>query len=134
VKEIIEYNINDLVTVEEIIEVFISSGINRPVEDKSRIKMMFQNSNLIVSARVNEKLIGIARALTDFSYCCYLSDIAIIREHQNTGVGTRLIEIIKQEIGEKVMLLLLSAPNAMEFYPKIGFEQVRNGFIIKRLN
>jgi len=128
----IEYKINEPLTEASIIEVYRSSGIIRPVQDIDRIKMMFQNSNLIVSAWLSGELIGISRALTDFAYCCYLSDLAVKKEYQHKGIGKRLVEITKETIGDKVMLLLLSAPNAMDYYPKIGLEKVHNGFIIKR--
>jgi hypothetical protein len=40
--------------------------------------------------------------------------------------------LTKDRVGDQVMLLLLSAPDAMEYYPKVNFERVENGFIIKR--
>ncbi len=92
---------------------------------------MFQNSNLIVSAWVNGDLIGISRALTDFAYCCYLSDLPVKKKSQQNGIGKRLVEITKESIGDKVMLLLLSAPGEMDYYPKIGLEKVQNGLLLK---
>jgi predicted N-acetyltransferase YhbS len=76
--------------------------------------------------------IGVCRALTDFSYCCYLSDLAVDAQYQNQGIGKAMIEITKEAIGDEVALILLAAPNAMDYYPKIGFEKLENGFIIKR--
>lgn len=128
----IDYKINEPLQVAAIIEVFRSSGIKRPIEDAERIKTMFQNSNLVVSAWISAELIGISRALTDFAYCCYLSDLAIKKEHQCKGIGKRLIEITKETIGDKVTLILLSAPAAMDYYFKIGLEKADNGFVIKR--
>jgi ribosomal protein S18 acetylase RimI-like enzyme len=128
----IDYKINDPLEEAAIIEVFRSSGIIRPIQDIERIKTMFQNSNLVVSAWVSNELIGISRALTDFAYCCYLSDLAVKKEYQHGGIGKRLVEITKETIGDKVTLILLSAPEAMDYYPKIGLEKVENGFIIKR--
>ena len=75
---------------------------------------------------------GIARALTDFSYCCYLSDLAVARQYQRHGIGRELIQRVKRCVGEKSMLLLLSSPEAMQYYPRIGLEPVANGWIIKR--
>lgn len=126
------YKYDIIPEVEQIIEVFNSSGIKRPTNDKERINKMFFYSNLVVTAWDGENLIGIARALTDYCYCCYLSDLAVKKEYQNKGIGKKLIELIKEKIGEQSMLLLLSAPNAMEYYPKIGFEKAENAFIIKR--
>lgn len=119
--------------IDEIISLYKSSGINRPVNDTQRMEEMYQNSNLVVSAWDDGKLVGIARSLTDFCYCCYLSDLAVAADYQKKGIGKKLIELTKEEIGERCMLLLLSAPSAMEYYPKIGLmDKVENGFIIKR--
>ena len=115
-----------------IIDLYESSGINRPVQDAERIASMYANSNLIVTAWDNGKLVGIARSLTDFCYCCYLSDLAVRLEYQKEGVGKKLIALTKERIGEKTALMLLAAPAAMEYYPKVGFEKIENGFIIKR--
>jgi len=76
--------------------------------------------------------VGIARALTDFSYCCYLSDLAVARQYQRHGIGRELIQRVKRCVGDKSMLLLLSSPEAMQYYPRIGLEPVANGWIIKR--
>ena len=117
---------------DQIIEVYNSSGINRPTADNERIAKMYDNSNLIVTAWDNDKLVGISRSLTDFCYCCYLSDLAVRKEYQTSGIGKKLIELTKNEIGEQAALLLLSAPTAMDYYPKIGFQRIDNAFLIKR--
>lgn len=117
----------------QIIDLYESSGINRPTKDKERIYRMHSNSNLIVTAWHDGKLVGIARSLTDFCYCCYLSDLAVRKEYQSKGIGKKLIELTKNKIGEKTSLILLSAQSAMDYYPKIGFEKIENGFIMKRL-
>ena len=126
------YQSNIMPNIEQIIDVYNSSGINRPTTDKERIKKMFSSSNLVITAWDKEKLVGISRSLTDFCYCCYLSDLAVRKEYQSKGIGKSIIEMIKNCIGEQTALLLLSAPGAMEYYPKIGFQNIDNGFIIKR--
>lgn len=118
--------------IDVIIAVYDSSGINRPTYDKERIAKMYANSNLVVTAWDENLLVGISRSLTDFCFCCYLSDLAVRKEYQKLGIGKKLISITKEKIGEQCMLLLLSAPTAMEYYPKVGFEKVNNGFIINR--
>lgn len=118
--------------IDDVIEVYRSSGIIRPVDDRGRIGEMYEHSNLVVTAWDGDKLVGIGRSLTDFCYCCYMSDLAVRKEYQNRGIGKKIIEMTKERVGERSMLLLLSAPGAMEYYPKAGFEPVQNGFIIKR--
>ncbi len=128
----IEYKTGVVPDVSEIISVYNSSGINRPTIDKERISKMYENSNLIVTAWENKKLVGISRSLTDFCYACYLSDLAVRKDKQKDGIGKKLIEITQTEIGEKTALILLSAPLAMDYYPKVGFDKINNGFIINR--
>jgi len=130
----IAYKLDTIPDTGIIIELYNSSGINRPTTDKERITKMYSNSNLIVTAWDKDKLVGISRSLTDFCYCCYLSDLAVRKEYQKYGIGKKLISLTKDNIGDQVMLLLLSAKTAMDYYPKVGFQKVDNGFIIKRNN
>jgi predicted N-acetyltransferase YhbS len=93
---------------------------------------MYDNSNLFVTAWDGDLLVGVARSLTDFCYCCYLSDLAIREEYKKAGIGKKLVQLTREAISEESMLLLLSAPAAMDYYPKIGMDEVKNGFIIPR--
>lgn len=117
---------------QDVIEVFDSSGIVRPITQPARIKEMIQQADLIYTAWDGHKLVGIARCVTDFSYCCYLSDLAVRKEYQSQGIGKELIDHVAQAIGDEVSLILLSAPGAMEYYPKVGFDKADNAFIVKR--
>lgn len=130
----ITYKSGIIPSVEQIIAVYKSSEIKRPIEDAERIFQMYSNSNLVISAWHEEILVGISRSLTDFCYVCYLSDLAVKKEYQKMGIGKKMIQITGEQIGEQTTLLLLSAPGAMEYYPKIGFTKVENGFIIRRKN
>ncbi len=128
----IVYKLGIIPETEAIIELYNSSGINRPINDKERIRKMYSNSNLVVTAWDKNQLVGISRSLTDYCYCCYLSDLAVRKEYQEHGIGKKLITLTKEKIGDQTMLLLLSSPTAMEYYPKVGFQKVDTGFIIKR--
>lgn len=113
-------------------EVFKNSGIKRPFEDIERIQRMIDHSNILISAWSDGRMIGIARALTDYSYCCYLSDLAVNKDYQQHGVGRELVKQVQTKIGDECSLVLLSAPGAVEYYPKIGFERADKAFMIKR--
>ena len=130
----IHYTINFIPSTEEIIDLYQTSGINRPTNNYERINKMYTNSNLVITAWDSVKLVGIARALTDFCYCCYLSDLAVRNDYQKQGIGKKLIALVKEQISNESALILLSASNAINYYHKAGFEVVDNGFIIKRTN
>lgn len=93
---------------------------------------MFAAPSLVLSAWVSGKLVGLSRSLTDYAYCCYLSDLAVDKGYQGMGIGRELIKRTQAVIGDQVSLILLSAPNAMEYYPTLGFEQATNAFVIRR--
>lgn len=116
----------------EVVDVFKKSGIARPVDDLERIQRMIDHADLIVTARSNDQLVGIARAITDYSYCCYLSDLAVDAKYQCSGIGKELVRQIQEKLGDEVTLLLVSAPNAVDYYPRIGFEKSDKAFLIKR--
>lgn len=131
-KQKICYLVNAEITPEDVSRVFIQSGISRPSNDIERLQRMIENADIIVTAWIEDKMIGIARAITDFSYCCYLSDLAVDKAYQHSGIGRKLIQMVQEKLGDEVSLILLAAPSALEYYPHIGFEQLNNGFGIKR--
>jgi ribosomal protein S18 acetylase RimI-like enzyme len=110
-----------------------ASGLGRPVNDPARMARMLAGANLVVTARDTAgRLAGIARSLSDFAYACYLSDLCVDPNFEGRGIGRALIAETKRIIGPECMLLLLSAPKPMSWYPKLGMERVANGFIIRR--
>ncbi len=127
----IDYKINGGARADEVIELYLNAGLKRPTEIE-RMERMLTGSNLIITARENGKLVGIARSITDGAWSTYLADLAVDPNAQKTGIGKRLVELTKEAVGDESMVLLLSVPTAMEYYPKIGMEQLDNAFIIWR--
>lgn len=128
----ITYEINKPLDAADVARLFDASTIDRPTGDVARIARMLQHGNLTVSAWDGDRLVGISRSLTDFAFCCYLSDLAVDKTYQHHGIGKEMIAITRREIGEQTTLLLLAAPEAMDYYPKVGFAKIENGYIIRR--
>ncbi|MED4224631.1 GNAT family N-acetyltransferase [Neobacillus cucumis] len=117
---------------EDLSTVFKQSGLKRPYEDSPRLEKMIENADIMITAWDDDRIVGVARAITDFSYCCYLSDLAVDQEYQHRGIGRELVRMVQERIGDDVSLLLLASPIAMEYYPHIGFDKVSNGYMIPR--
>jgi ribosomal protein S18 acetylase RimI-like enzyme len=117
--------------VEEVLDVYRDSGLGerRPIEDLDRFAAMVRNANLIVVCRKDDRLIGIARSVSDFSYVTYLSDIAVRGDCQRMGIGQALIDATRQE-APQAKIVLLSAPAATEYYPHIGFTQHGSAWVL----
>lgn len=121
----IKYKTNESITSKQFIDLLNRStlGERRPVDDVDCIQSMLDHANLSITAWEGEELIGIARSLTDFSFCCYLSDLAVDENYQKQGIGKELIQLTQNKLGPNCKLILLSAPAAVDYYPKIGFEK-----------
>ncbi len=110
--------------VNEVIDVLRAStlGARRPVDDVERMRAMLLGANLIVTAWDGERLVGIARSLTDFAFCTYLSDLAVRLEYQRQGIGRELIRRTQTE-GGAATVLLFAAPASVDYYGHIGFAE-----------
>ncbi len=128
----INYKTGIIPTAEQIIELYDNAGLPRPTNNMERIKKMFENSNLVITAWDNELLVGVSRSITDWVWSCYLADLAVRKEYKKSGIGKKLVELTKKAVGDQSMVLLLSVPTAMEYYPKIGFIKQESSFIINR--
>ena len=102
----------------------------RPIDQPACIQAMLQHANLLGTAWDGDKLVGVARSVTDFAYCCYLSDLAVDEAYQKQGVGKALIKLTQSRLGPLAKLILLSAPKAETYYPKLGFAPHRSAWIL----
>lgn len=108
-------------------------GERRPIDDLARLERMLREADLIVTARDGERLVGISRALTDHSYCCYLSDLAVDQAYQRQGIGKLLIAETHRLAGvEDTTLVLTAAPAAEGYYPRIGMQSVPSAWMVRR--
>ncbi|MCM8525533.1 MAG: GNAT family N-acetyltransferase [Lentisphaeraceae bacterium] len=121
----IEYHTNKEISLEQFIDLLNKStlGERRPIDDDECLQLMLDNADILVTAWDKESLVGLARSVTDFPYCCYLSDLAVDESCQKQGIGKELIAQTQKLLGPKCKLILLSAPAAVDYYPKIGFEK-----------
>ncbi len=118
----LEYRVGNALDVDQVIALYRAStlGARRPVDDRERMRAMLANANLVITAWEGERLVGIARSLSDFAYCTYLSDLAVDATYQRGGIGRELIKRTR-EAGGRATVLLFAAPAAVDYYPRIGF-------------
>ena len=102
----------------------------RPVDDADCIAGMLEHADVLTTAWQGDALVGVARSVTDFNYCCYVSDLAVDAELQGRGVGTELLRQTRMKLGPVCSMNLLSAPAAADYYPRVGFERHPNAFVL----
>lgn len=128
----IQYKVNQAITAQQFIALLSKTtlGARRPIDNTETIEAMLKHANLLITAWQGEALVGVARSVTDFAFCCYLSDLAVDESVQASGIGKTLIRMTKEALQPKCSLILLSAPQAVDYYPKIGFTQHNSAWVL----
>ncbi|MEC6906832.1 GNAT family N-acetyltransferase [Photobacterium piscicola] len=128
----IDYKVNHPITVNQYIELVNKTALNecRPIDDEAVVQGILNNSNLIVTAWVDEQLVGLARAMTDFYDCCYLSDLVVEESVQSMGIGKYLILVVAESVAERCKIVSLSGSEAAGYYSKIGFKEQNSAWVL----
>ncbi|PBB81642.1 GNAT family N-acetyltransferase [Mesorhizobium sp. WSM3879] len=123
--------------VAEFRRVLVESGLGetRPIDDEARLKTMLSNANLVLTARLDSEgkpLVGVARRVTDFSWVCYISELAVSASAQGLGIGKGLMDEARRQLGTSVAISLISMPDAVGFYERIGMKRMPDAFWFSR--
>ncbi len=129
----IEYRTDAALQVDQVIALYKSStlGARRPVDNPEVFQGMLDNANIVITAWDNNQLVGIARALSDLVYVTYLADLVVHENYQQQGIGKQLIDLTQAQAAPDCMLVLLSAPQANDYYPKLGFTHNPRAWMLK---
>ena len=130
----ITYTLETQLSADEFIDVLVRSTLaeRRPVQDRELIEGMLRKADVIVAARVDGLLVGVSRAITDFNFCTYLSDLAVDEKYQGQGIGRELIRRTHEAAGLHTTLILLAAPKAQTYYPHIGMTKHESCWVTSR--
>lgn len=127
----------ETLTAVQFADILDRSGLaaRRPADDLPRLQRMLDGTDLLITARdpAADIIVGVARSLTDWSYACYLADLAVDEAYQKKGIGRRLIELTREQVGDESFCLLVSAPEALGFYRGIGMPTIDKAFMYPRL-
>ena len=119
----IVYQLETQISLEEYSMILTESGlgVRRPMEDLALLQKMIDGSNLLVTARQDQQLIGLLRGLSDFCYRSFVADLAVSMGFQRMGIGRNLIHFAK-DLAPNARIFLFSAEDAEGFYQKLGFQ------------
>lgn len=103
-------------------------------DSDTRLEYFFRAGGVLDSAATaaGGPLIGVARGVTDFSWCCNLSELAVSASAQRLGVGKGLLDEARRQLGPQVALMLVSVPEAGGFYERAGMTKIAGAFWHKR--
>jgi GNAT superfamily N-acetyltransferase len=130
----VHYQLEPDLSPAEFIDVLVRSTLSerRPVQDAETMRRMVARADIMLTARSEGKLVGVSRAITDFAFCTYLSDLAVDQAYQRKGIGRELIRRTHEAAGLHTTLILLAAPKAREYYPHIGMTRHDSCWIVER--
>lgn len=121
----------DGIDFDQVLDLYAAStlGERRPLADPARMQAMWHNANLIITAWDGPLLVGLSRSLTDSVYCTYLSDLAVRDSHQRLGIGRELVRYTRAA-APLATIILLAAPKAVDYYPRLGFARHESAWIL----
>lgn len=127
----VTYRTGNDIDLDEMIEVYVDStlGERRPVGERDRMARMLVEANLVITAWDDESMVGISRSITDWVFCTYLSDLAVRSAYQGQGIGKELVRLTRQA-APQALLVLLAAPKAVDYYPKIGMTRHDSAWVL----
>lgn len=127
----ITYRTGNDVDLDEMIEVYVDStlGERRPVDDRDRMARMLEEANLVITAWDGARMVGVARSVTDWAYCTYLSDLAVRLPYQGQGIGRELVRLTRRATPQATVILL-AAPKAVDYYPRIGMTRHESAWVL----
>jgi GNAT superfamily N-acetyltransferase len=128
----ITYRIGNDIDLDEMIGLYVDStlGERRPVGERDRMARMLDEANLVITAWDDDLMVGISRSVTDWVYCTYLSDLAVRADYQGKGIGRELVRRTRAATPEATVILL-AAPKAVDYYPKIGMTRHESAWILR---
>jgi predicted N-acetyltransferase YhbS len=129
----IEYRYGNDLDLDAVVDLLHAStlGERRPIDDRAIVADMMRHANLVVTAWEGDLLVGLSRTLTDFAYVGYLSDLAVRESHQRRGIGVELVRKTREKMGPRSMIVLLSAPKAVAYYPRVGFTRHDSAWVLR---
>jgi len=104
----------------------------RPVDDLDAIRGMLRHADVIATARAGGLLVGVSRAITDFTFCTYLSDLAVDTAYHGQGIGRELLRRTHEAAGVRTTLYLVAAPKAETYYPHLGLTRHESCWLVPR--
>lgn len=127
----ITYRLGNDLDLDDVIDLYVDStlGERRPVAERERMGTMLAEADLVVTAWDEDLMVGISRSVTDWVYCTYLSDLAVRLAYQAQGIGRELVRRTRQETPQATVILL-AAPKAVDYYPRIGMTPHDSAWIL----
>ncbi len=108
------------ISAAELCELYASVRDQRAV-DAAMLSGAWKNSNPRVAARVDGRLAGLARAITDGHTTLYVCDLLVHPDFQGRGLAGQLMDRLCEPLGTIYQTVLLTDPETIPFYEKQGF-------------
>jgi len=87
-------------------------------------KLVFENSYAVVFVYDDEKIVGVARALSDGLLQAAIYNVALDEEYQGHGIGREMLNrLIAQLKGQNI--ILYTHPQTVLMYEKFGFRRAK---------
>ncbi|MEL4506069.1 GNAT family N-acetyltransferase [Luteococcus sp. H138] len=116
----------DCPKLEELLALYDSVGWTAYTRHPSSLEAGVRGSLRVVTARSDDRLVGLARVVGDGATICYLQDVLVDPGVRRTGLGRRLVEAVFEPFAHVRQHVLITDEEAGQkaFYESLGFTQL----------
>lgn len=122
------YKFDVIPNLKDLINLYSKSNLRNYIEDDNKLMEAFNNSQIIITVWKETELVGLLRAITDYNFILYVQDIIVLPEYQCLGIGTNLLNIIKEKYSNINQLILIADNDKFleKFYTKNNLIKLTN--------
>ncbi|WP_043732354.1 GNAT family N-acetyltransferase [Kutzneria sp. 744] len=116
------------VPLEELLDLYGAVGWTAYTGHPEVLRKAIEGSSYVVTARMGDRLVGLARAVSDDATVCYLQDVLVHPEAQREGTGRKLVEAVLERYRSVRQKVLLTDDEKAQraFYEALGYKEIRD--------
>ncbi|QQC94776.1 GNAT family N-acetyltransferase [Mammaliicoccus sciuri] len=115
-----EYSIKRIPSNEDLQKIYLSVGWDVYVKNNDDMTVLLKNTCYFVTVWDNDQLVGLTRVISDDHSIAYVQDILIDPDYQGNGMGSNLLNMIKERFNHvrQVVLMTDTSEKTINFYEK----------------
>lgn len=112
---------------EKVLKIIQEAIPERSTYDVQKTRDAYENSSYTIFAYDGDELVASARVLDDGFEWTLISEIAVLKDYQNKGIGKEIVnKIIDKYKGHEIFTY--TYPGVVPFFEKYGFNRSKNAF------
>ena len=116
----ISYRTSKVFVSSQLEDLFLSVGWSSG-QYPDKLVVAMQNSDAVISAWDNDRLVGLINCLSDGILTAYFHYLLIHPDFQDRGIGSQLVKSMLEKYADFARKVLIAYDEEVDFYQRLGF-------------